>query len=141
MSYKEAWLQAYRTDKTEAWVKVSISNGEHYFFTSKDLVDQWAWIKNTCETNGNRIDKMSLQFRSHEVHIETSEYGMYLAKAAKGYFGGDTTEFLVTGRIREDGTVHKQWWQLPELEVERAVIDPVDLCFEDMVIDYEKAKV
>jgi len=138
MNKKEAWLEAYRSDKSQVWIKVYLSSGEYFFFTGVDLVDKWTEVKNIVETTGAVISEMSLQFRSHEVNIETSKHGMYLAKAAKGQFGGDTIEFIVTGRVKRGGLVSKQWWQVPELVVERSMLDPLEKCFEDMVINYEE---
>ena len=143
MNHKEEWLKCYRSDKSAIWIKVFLDDGSYYFFKRDDLTDWWTQIKIHCNDVGARIEKMSLQFRSHEVHIDTIGSGMYLAKAAKGFFGGDTTEFIVTGRLKGEGktSVIKTWWQIPELVVEKKVIDPIDLCFEDMVIRYEEAAV
>lgn len=132
---RDKWLQCYRTNKDAVWIKCKLSNGEDFYL---DNIDGWRNIKRICDDTGVFPRELYLQFRSHEVSINLMDAeAVYMSKSAKGVFGGETTDFYVTGVLKSDGKVHKEWWQIPELVIERSVVDTIDQCFEETLI-YDK---
>lgn len=133
----EKWLQAYRTNKDAVWIKCKLTNGDEFFY---DHHIGWKMIKNECDKKGVFVEEMYLQFRSHEVTIDVAEAeAVYLIRSVMGQMGGESRQYYTTGRL-EDDKMRKQMWLIPELIVEKELLDEIDECFEEAIIYHEKTK-
>ncbi len=132
----DKWLEAYRQNKGAIWIKCTLSNDEFLFF---DQFNGWKIIKQKCEKENLFFKKLSLQFRSHEVDIDTDNCdGVYLIRSVMGQFGSDTKNYYTTGRV-VGNKVYKKMWLVPELVVEKEIEDDIEDCFSEAII-YNETK-
>jgi hypothetical protein len=133
---KDKWLEAYRQNKGAIWIKCTLSNDEFLFF---DQFNGWKTIKQKCEKENLFLKKLSLQFRSHEVDIDTDNCdGVYLIRSVMGQFGSDTKNYYTTGKV-VGNKVYKKMWLIPELIVEKEIEDDIEDCFSEAII-YNETK-
>jgi hypothetical protein len=132
----EKWLEHYRTNKNAIWIKCKLTNGEDLFF---DNFNGWKLIKEKCDSQSLFIDKLFLQFRSHEIDIDINNCdGIYLVQSIIGQFGADTKKYYTTGKIIGN-KVYKKMWMIPELICNEEFEDDITDCFAEAII-YDKTK-
>jgi len=56
-----------------------------------------------------------------------------------GTMGGASTNYYTFG-VLKDGKMHKEMWLVPELIMEKEMVDDLDQCFEEVIIYNEKKK-
>jgi hypothetical protein len=130
------WLKHYRENKNVVWIKGVLANNEEVFLSNfKDLPA----LANRLENEINFFEKLSLQFRSHEVHLNITDCdGIYLVKSILGQFGGSSKDTITFGRVIGNN-VYKTLYISPELIIEKEHVDPLSNCFEEAII-YDKTR-
>jgi len=132
---KTNWLEQYRSNKHAIWINIRLTNGKEFYY---DEYDGWLSIKDKCDEEGLFVEEMTLQFRSHEVEIDlTDAEGIYFIRSAMGQFGGNTKNYFTTGILKQD-KVYKKMWIVPELVVDKEIVDNVEDCFEEALIYAKK---
>jgi hypothetical protein len=134
----EKWRKHYQTcDINVVWVKVMTTDGEHFFFSDYGV---WQEVKNHCEKKSVFIEDLHLQFRSHKCIMDVADAeGLYLVRSVMGAMGGQSANYYTVG-VLKDKEVHKQMWLVPELVMEKEMVDNLDQCFEEAIIYNEKKK-
>lgn len=131
----EAWLQEYRKDKYNTWIRVILSNSTEYYL--KDY-KEWFEVKKICNANKLKVSKIGLQYRSHSIEVDTENTdGVYLVRSLIGVMGETTRNSFTIGKIIGN-KVQKQIWITPELIEESSEEDTIDNCFEEAIIYYEQ---
>lgn len=131
------WIEEYRKNKNAIWIRGILSNDEEFYH---DKFDGWISIKNRCEKENLFLRELSLQFRSHQVNIDLKDAeAIYLIRSAMGKFGETNSREYYTTGILKNGKVYKQMWVLPELIVEKELIDDIEECFEEALL-YDRKK-
>jgi hypothetical protein len=132
------WLEKYRTNKDAIWIRGVLTNGEEFYH---DTFDAWLSVKDKCQNEGLFVNELSLQYRSHKVDIDLSDAeAVYLIRSVMGKFGGKSKDYYTTGTLK-NGKVYKNMWVLPELVVEKELIDDIEECFEEALLyDPKKTK-
>lgn len=127
----EAWLQEYRKDKYNIWIRAILSNNTEYYLTNyKD----WFEIKKICESQKLNVTKIGLQYRSHSIEVDTTDCdGVYLVKSLVGVMGENTRHTFTIGKIHGN-KVKKQIWITPELIEDSSNEDTVEECFAEALI-------
>lgn len=132
-----SWLEHYRTNKNAVWIKARLCIGEWVYLD--DLSDGWTDLVERCNTEDLYIKHISFQFRSHEVTMDLDDIdGIYLTKGCKGQLGGDSTELIIFGKIK-DGEVHKDAYIIPDLIIDHSYVDSISNCIEEAIL-YDKKK-
>jgi hypothetical protein len=132
---RDKWLKHYRSNKHAIWINVRLTNGEEHYY---DQYEGWRSLKERCGKENIFIQEMSLQFRSHQVDIDlTDAEGIYLVRSAMGQLGANTKNYFVTGILKQD-KVYKKMWIIPELVVDKEIIDDIEHCFEEALIYAKK---
>ena len=127
----DQWLEEYRKDKRVVWVRALLSSGEEIYF--KDY-DTWLDIKGKCDSESLNVNRISLQYRSHIINVDTVDtQGVYLIRSLMGQMGAKSRQYYTIGQIK-DGVVHKAQWLVPELIEEKTFEDTLDNCFEEAII-------
>lgn len=130
----EAWLQEYRKDKYNIWIRVILSNNQEYYL--KDY-KQWFDIKDICKSNNLNVSKIGLQYRSHSIEVDTDNTdGVYLVRSLIGVMGETTRNSFTIGKLIGN-KVKKQIWITPELIEESMDEDKIEDCFEEAIIYHE----
>ena len=133
----EKFLQKYRTNKQAIWVKVKLTNGKEFFF---EKYDTWKFIKDTCKRVGVSVERLHLQFRSHEVKVDLSDAdGVYFIRSVMGQMGGSSKDYYTVGIIKGD-RVNKKMYIIPELIEEKSYEDDIESCFPEGIIYNAKEK-
>lgn len=138
LSSYDQWLNEYRKDKYQIWVKVSLSNGkERYFCDYKD----WYLIKQYCQNEIVNVTEIGLQYRSNYLGIDAKDCnGVYLVQSLIGVMGEQSKKTYTVGKIYGD-VVEKQVFLTPELIEDRSEKDSVSSCFEEgLLYHHEQAK-
>jgi hypothetical protein len=135
---EEKWIKHYQTcDINAVWVKVMTSDGKHFFFSDYKV---WQEVKSHCEKNFVFIEDLHLQFRSHKCIMDVrNAKGLYLVRSVMGTMGGPSANYYTVG-VLKGKEVHKQMWLVPELIMEKEMVDDPDQCFEEAMIFNEKKK-
>ena len=132
----EEWYEEYIKDRDRVWVVVDFSDGTQAYFTG---LKRWLEVKKTCADKSLSIKKLVLQFRSHKVEADTKDSeGLYLVGCLKGQIGGESTNYIITGKVNGESVV-KQRWLVPELIIEETIEETVENCFEEAII-YQDGK-
>jgi len=132
---RDKWLEQYRSNKHAIWINIRLTNGEELYY---DEYDGWLTVKKICDEEDIFIEEISLQFRSHEVDIDlTDAEGIYLVRSVMGQFGGITKNYFTTGILKQN-KVYKKMWIVPELIVDKEVVDNIEDCFEEALIYAKK---
>jgi len=133
----EKFLQKYRTNKQAIWVKVKLTNGKEFFF---EKYDTWKFIKDTCKRVGVSVERLHLQFRSHEVKVDLSDAdGVYFIRSVMGQMGGSSKDYYTVGIIKGD-RVNKKMYIIPELIEEKSYEDDIESCFPEGIIYNDQKK-
>ena len=128
---KTIWLRHYRTNKSAIWIKVELTDGTLVFCPD---FEGWTELKTDCEARGVFVKDLRLQFRSHEVRIDTADAdGVYLIRSILSMVGGSDKHYYVCG-VLKDGMVYKKKYVIPELVLDSEYTDPVENCFEEALI-------
>jgi len=124
----DQWLNEYRKDKYQIWIKIILSNSEErYFCDYKD----WYLVKEYCKSNNIDVVELGLQYRSNYLGIDTTNCdGVYLVKSMIGLMGENSRHTYTVGKIH-GRIVKKQIFMTPELIQDRIDEDPVEKCFEE----------
>lgn len=139
---KESFRKFYRsltdTERRTIFIIVGTSDGQEVYLTE---YKQWLSFGDYISQTGSRIDKISLQYRSHVVPIDTSNSdGVYLVKTAKGQMGGATKDCYSVGIVKGN-KVYRQLYITPELIKDIEFEDDLNCCIEEALILHEqKAK-
>lgn len=125
------WLQEYRKDKYNVWVRVILSNNQEYYLRD---YNQWFEIKKICEENTLNVSKIGLQYRSHSIEVDTENAdGVYLVRSMIGIMGETAKHSFTIGKIFGN-KVKKQIWVTPELIEESSDEDSLEDCFIEAII-------
>ncbi len=133
------WLDIYR-EATQprahgSWVCCTLSNDLELFISTMHSLKE---IKKYCKENKVFITKAGLQFRDNHVEQDTGDVeAVYISKSVRGYIGGTINECVTIGKL-VDGIVYKKAYCLPELVELYKSEDPIDECFEELVIYNDK---
>lgn len=131
----EAWLDEYRKDKYKVWIRATLSNGVEYYLPDHS---HWRILKDLCDTNKFQVHKLGLQYRSHFVEVDTKDTdGVYLIRSLIGRMGEQSKQSITIGKVYGN-TVKKTMWVTPELIADLSDEDPVENCFKEALIIYEK---
>ena len=136
---QEKWRDFYRkSNKSKTWVKVMLSDGQHYFFSNH--LD-WLCVKKECDEKNLKVAEMQLQFRSHCVTIDIDEdtEAVYLVPSVMGRVGMESKNYFTVGLIKK-GVMYKNMWLIPELIIEKEFEDRISNCFTEALIYYEKTQ-
>lgn len=135
---EQKWKDHYsKCDYNRIWVKMMTDDGKHFFFSD---YDDWYKVQDYCKENSVFIKDMHLQFRSHQCIMELGDIeGLYFVRSVMGAMGQKSKNFFTVGLLK-DGMVHKKMWLVPELIVEKEMIDPLDQCFEEAMLYNEKKR-
>lgn len=132
---RDKWLKKYRSNKNAIWINARLTNGEEQYFHE---YEEWRSLKKICDEEDLFVQEMSLQFRSHEVEIDlTDAEGVYLIRSVMGQFGGNTKNYFTTGVLKQN-KVYKKMWIVPELVVDKEIVDNIEDCFEEALIYAKK---
>jgi hypothetical protein len=130
------WLEKYRTNKDAVWIKAKLTNGEDIYL---DSFKEFIKLSTKLENSRVFFEKLSLQFRSHEVQLDITDCdGVYLVRSVLGQFGAATKDTVTFGKIIGND-VYKTVFLSPELIVEKEYKDLLSNCFEEAVV-YNHAK-
>ena len=135
------WRDYYKkANKQQVHIKVLLKDNKHFFFPLKSYYI-WKEVGEYCNVNGTFVKEMELQFRSHKCPLEIKDpVALYLVRSAMGEMGGDTTNYVTFGVLKEDGKVYKQMWMVPELIKDMEFEEDIEDCFEEAFIYDEKKK-
>jgi hypothetical protein len=131
----DQWLEEYRKNKYNIWIRVSLSNDIEYYLPNHN---SWMELKKICDSKKLKVNKLGLQYKSHYVEVDTSNVdGVYLVRSLKGTFGESTKQAITIGKVYGD-IVKKTMWITPELIEDLKDEDPIDKCFMEALILYDK---
>jgi hypothetical protein len=117
--------------ENEVFINVQLSNGRDIYFSD---YDDWLKVKHICSSEGLKLIKLALQFRTHLEEVDISDAdAVYLVRSVMGQIGQKSRRYLTTGSL-VDGVVHKKMWLTPELIVEKEYEDTIEACFEEAMI-------
>lgn len=132
-----SWIERYRSNKDAIWIKCELTNGESIYL---DRYNDWLDLKKKLEKEKVFFNKLSLQFRSHEIFLNVDDCdGIYLVRSILGQIGSSVKNYFTFGRII-DKKVHKEMWIVPELIFERNETDDITDCFPEAIIYNETKK-
>lgn len=132
------WTPLYRKNKDAVWIRGKLTNDEEINY---DNYSSWKELKSYCENNRLFFKELYLQFKSHQVKLETEGAGgVYLVRSIKGSLGGsDNNRHYYTYGILKASKVMKQMYLTPELIVDKEIEDDVKDCFKEALI-YDKTR-
>lgn len=131
----DSWLEEYKKDKYKIWIRATLSNNIEYYLPDHD---KWLDLKNLCDEQNLRVEKLGLQYRSHFVEIDTGDTdGVYLIRSLVGRMGEQSKQAITVGKLY-GCTVKKTMWITPELVAEMTDEDPIESCFLEALIIYDK---
>lgn len=127
------FLKKYRKNKQAVWIKVALTNGKEFYFSS--YKPNWQALKKVCETTSSFIKEFELQFRSNVVSIDIPKDvdAVYLIRSVLGQMGGESKQYYTVGTIKGE-TVNKDMYLVPELIKEKSYKDNIESCFEEGII-------
>lgn len=130
------WLKEYRKDKYKIWIRATMSNGIEVYLPEHR---NWLDLKNFCQQNKLKINKVGLQYRSHSVEVDTQDAnGVYLVRSLVGVMGENSKNTITIGKLYGD-KVHKELWITPELIKETQEVEDRKNCFEEaLILNYEQ---
>lgn len=119
------------------WV-VELADGRKVYqddYRSKNSLSSWERLKKYINSTNNKIAKMYLRFRSHYISIEENTGGYFFCKAARGYYGSNTTyEFFLVGTVEGDKVYIKKY-QVPELIVVETEVRDLSKCLDCVILN------
>jgi hypothetical protein len=131
----EQWLAEYHKDKYKVWIRATLSNNTEYYLPDHD---NWIELKTLCDQNKLKVNKLGLQYRSHHVEVDTTGTdGVYLVRSLIGRMGESSKQAITIGKVYGD-VVKKTMWITPELIEDLIDEDPVENCFMEALILYDK---
>jgi hypothetical protein len=133
-SHKQ-WLEEYRKDKYKIWIRATLSNNIEYYLPDHN---KWIELKDLCDNNKLKVNKLGLQYRSHFVEVDTGDTdGVYLVRSLIGRMGENSKQSITIGKVYGN-IVKKTMWVTPELVEDLSDEDPVENCFMEALILYDK---
>jgi hypothetical protein len=131
----ECWLVEYRKDKYNVWIRATLSNGIEYYLPNHE---QWLELKTLCDQKHLKVQKLGLQYRSHFVEVDMGDAeGVYLVRSLIGRMGENSKQAITIGKVYGN-IVKKTMWVTPELVEDLSDEDPVENCFMEALILYDK---
>lgn len=128
------WLNYYKTNKNVVWIKGILTNDEEIFLSDFKL---WTALANRLENERLFFKKLSLQFKSHELELDTSGcQGIYLVRSVIGQLTGYTKETITFGKVNGNN-IYKTVYMSPELIEEESYQDILANSFEEAIV-YDK---
>jgi hypothetical protein len=133
------WLKAYKENRNEVWVKVSMASYRKVFVGGPRIVESVVYFpvseydvwKDIVSAGGKMVIEIELRFRSNTLTINTSAWeGVYLIRSVMGTMGGDSQHFIVLGQC-VGHMVRKQMILIPELTTRTTYEDPMSECFSE----------
>lgn len=135
ISSHNEWLEEYRKDKYKIWIRATLSNNIEYYLPDHN---KWIELKELCDKNKLKVNKLGLQYRSHFVEVDTSDTnGVYLIRSLIGRMGENSKQAITIGKVYGD-IVKKTMWVTPELVEDLSDEDPIENCFTEALILYGK---
>lgn len=129
------WLVEYHKDKYKIWIRATLSNNIEYYLPDHN---KWIDLKDLCDNNKLKVNKLGLQYRSHFVEVDTSDAdGVYLIRSLIGRMGENSKQSITIGKVYGN-TVKKTMWVTPELVEDLSDEDPIENCFMEALILYGK---
>jgi hypothetical protein len=131
----DLWLQEYRKDKYKVWIRATLSSGIDYYLPDHQ---SWLKLKDICQKQKLKVNKVGLQYRSHYVEVDTADTdGVYLIRSIIGMMGENSRQSITIGRLY--GTrLKKELWVTPELISELKDETDVEDCFKEaLILNYE----
>jgi hypothetical protein len=131
----EGWLAEYHKDKYNVWIRATLSNGMEYYLPNHE---NWLELKTLCDQKHLKVQKLGLQYRSHFVEVDTGDAdGVYLVRSLIGRMGEKSKQAITIGKVY-GSTVKKTMWVTPELVADISDEDPIESCFLEALILYDK---
>jgi hypothetical protein len=131
------WIPLYKKNKDAIWIRAKLTNGEEVNY---DDYSGWRDLKNYCETNKLFFEELYLQFKSHQVELNTDGVGgIYIVRSIKGSLSSGANQHYYTVGLVKGSKVFKQMYLTPELIIDKEYEDEISECFTEAII-YDKTK-
>jgi hypothetical protein len=138
---EESWQNFYKSLKNKKQVFISVviaETNEKIYLTSYKM---WLILKEFCESNNKKIEKVSLQFRSHTIEYDISHdaEGVYCVNSIMGWMGGSNKRNIAIGTLK-DGIIAKKSFSIPELSEGQVSYSLEQDCFKEAIIYHVKSR-
>lgn len=136
-NWRKKYLSSSDKEQESIWIFVVLDNDQEIYINK---YESWFNLKKHVEKNNLTLKYIGLKYRSNSIKEDVSSCdGVYLIKSVKGQLGGVSKQCFTIGKIKGN-EVHKTMWLVPELIEEFSCIDPIEKCFEEAILHYEKTK-
>lgn len=134
-AFREMYRELSDEDRRFTCLILHLSDDQDLYLT--ELRD-WTTIPSYCKERGITISSISLQHRSNNIDIDTSDVdGLYIVQTAKGMLGGDVQVYVTVGKVY-GSVVKKDSYNTPALLIDNSCEDKVEDCIEEALFIYEK---
>jgi hypothetical protein len=117
-----------------AYYFFTLSNGEIiYENIDDDANPTWFELVKYVNDKSLKVNKVSIKFRSNEVHIDvpTDSKWLYFSRAVGKEWGSDNNDaFIVVGIQCTDSIINKTWYKIPELIIHKTTSHTIESLLE-----------
>lgn len=110
MYNEDQTLETY--ENCPRWI-VKLSNGEqkshHHAYENS-----WQILKEYCNKNNLKIQKMYIGFRSNIIELPEDKTGYYFRRMNRAYFDGTNCDFFIVGYIHDE-KIQASFYKVPEM--------------------------